>query len=97
MMLLGFGYTNNSPCTTIPAGDPYRVSGNSCTAPSGCQLDFNPDGSVGPDVCAGTNADSSQVITQPGAQMPNAWWNNPYVLGVTGIALAFLGYKVIKK
>lgn len=43
----GFGdFSDESPCASIPAGDPYRKPGNYCATPDGGYTTFNPDGST---------------------------------------------------
>lgn len=45
--LLGFGdFNDETPCASIPAGDPYRKPGNYCATPDGGYVTFNPDGST---------------------------------------------------
>lgn len=45
--LLGFGdFSDETPCASIPAGDPYRRPGNYCATPGGGYTTFNADGSV---------------------------------------------------
>lgn len=75
----GLGYSDSDPCSSIPAGDPYRSPGNYCTQPSGNVTEFNADGSVDPDPFANSSAGSS------GAQSPDSsgatpsggqpWWS----------------------
>jgi len=43
---MGDDYGSFTPCSSIPAGDPYRNASNSCTAPSGEIVMFNADGTV---------------------------------------------------
>ena len=45
--LLGFGdFTDETPCTSIPAGDAYRRPGNYCATAAGGYTTFNADGSI---------------------------------------------------
>lgn len=45
--LQGLGaFNDETPCTQIPAGDPYRKPGNYCATPDGGYVTFNPDGST---------------------------------------------------
>lgn len=45
--LRGFGdFTDDSPCSSIPAGDAYRKPGNYCATPDGGFTTFNADGST---------------------------------------------------
>lgn len=45
--LMGFGdYNDETQCSSIPAGDPYRKPGNYCATPDGGYTTFNADGSV---------------------------------------------------
>ncbi len=45
--LRGFGdFTDETPCSQVPAGDPYRKPGNYCATPDGGYTTFNADGST---------------------------------------------------
>lgn len=45
--LLGFGdFTDNTQCSEIPLGDPYRRPGNYCATPDGGTTTFNSDGTT---------------------------------------------------
>ncbi len=45
--LMGFGdFNDESLCTSIPVGDPYRKPGNYCNTGDGGYTTFNADGSV---------------------------------------------------
>lgn len=62
-------YSDSSPCSSIPVGDPYRKPGNYCTQPSGNVIEFNADGSVDPDPFASGSSggsSSSSVWGQAG-------------------------------
>lgn len=45
--LLGMGdFNDNTQCSEIPSGDPYRKPGNYCATPDGGTTTFNADGST---------------------------------------------------
>ena len=47
LALRGFGdFNDESPCTSIPAGDAYRKPGNYCATADGGYTTFNADGST---------------------------------------------------
>lgn len=49
---LGASYTDDSPCGSIPAGDPYRTPGHWCMY-AGQMLQFDDKGQVHPDPVSG--------------------------------------------
>jgi len=60
IMGLGDTYSDSTPCSMIPVGDPYRKPGNYCTQPSGNVIEFNANGSVDADPFApGASSSSS--------------------------------------
>lgn len=62
LSLMGFGgdgmgdFTDESPCASIPSGDPYRKPGNYCATPGGGYTTFNADGSTYQDPSASGGA-----------------------------------------
>lgn len=84
---LGDAYSADTTCSAIPAGDPYRTSGNYCTQPSGNVMEFNADGSVDPDPYAGPDTTASQASS---SSSQTAWWQSALTAitkGVTSSAL----------
>jgi hypothetical protein len=56
-------FTDESPCASIPAGDPYRKPGNYCATPDGGYTTFNADGSTFVNNPAGSAAPAMSPTT----------------------------------
>jgi hypothetical protein len=62
---MGFGdFSDESPCASIPSGDPYRRPGNYCATPDGGYTTFNADGSV-----YSMPADSGSILDKIGGAL----------------------------
>lgn len=58
----GFGdYNDETQCTAIPVGDPYRKPGNYCATADGGYTTFNADGTV---------------YTVPADSSSGSWWDS---------------------
>jgi hypothetical protein len=108
LSLMGFGgdgmgdFNDETPCSNVPAGDPYRKPGNYCATPGGGYTTFNADGSTYMDPSTGAAAAApspsiwdrlgsilsagSVVTPMPGGIMPPAY--NTGMSTTTKVALA---------
>lgn len=79
--LFGFGdFNDESPCSSIPAGDPYRKPGNYCATPDGGYVTFNADGSTYQSPTAGPGGPAgSSVLDKIGAALTAALTQRPPV------------------
>lgn len=72
--LHGFGalgaYNDESPCSSIPVGDPYRTPGNYCATADGGYTTFNADGSVY--TVPGASASGGSWLDKLGAALSSA-------------------------
>jgi hypothetical protein len=76
---MGFGdFDDNSPCSSIPSGDPYRKPGNYCATPDGGYTTFNADGSV-----YSMPADSGSILDKIGGALATVLGQRPPV--ATGV------------
>lgn len=70
---LGDAYSADTLCSNIPAGDPYRTSGNYCTQPSGNVMEFNADGTIDPDPYAAPGTSASSATSS--SSQTSTWQN----------------------
>lgn len=84
--LSGLGaFSDETPCSSIPMGDPYRKPGNYCATPDGGITTFNADGStyrapgaVDPDPAHPASSSSvGSVIGKIGGALISALTNRP--------------------
>jgi hypothetical protein len=98
--LMGFGaFDDNSPCSSIPAGDPYRKPGNYCATADGGFTTFNTDGSVYVEP-AGTTATASpnaSVLDKIGTALSSALGQRPIVAPGMPIAAPIGGMSTTTK
>jgi LPXTG-motif cell wall-anchored protein len=72
---MGFGdFTDESPCASIPAGDPYRKPGNYCATPDGGYTTFNADGST-----YSMPTDSGSILDKIGGALTSVLGQKPPV------------------
>lgn len=75
--LQGFGdFNDESPCTSIPAGNAYRKPGNYCSTSDGGYTSFNADGSLVPTGVSSGN-DASSIIGKIGGAILGALNQKP--------------------
>ncbi len=76
--LRGFGdFGDETPCASIPAGDPYRKPGNYCATPDGGYVTFNADGTTYSEPVAKPPSSIGRVIGQIGGALLGALTNQP--------------------
>lgn len=104
--LQGFGdFTDETQCSAIPSGDPYRKPGNYCATPDGGITTFNADGStyrspgaIDPDPAHPAGSDSSigSVIGKIGGAILGVLTNKP-VLPTPGVPVPDTGMSTTTK
>lgn len=79
--LFGLGdFNDESPCSSIPAGDPYRKPGNYCATPDGGYVTFNADGSTYQQPGSGPGSPSgTSVLDKLGGALAAALGQRPLV------------------
>jgi hypothetical protein len=78
--LMGFGdWNDETPCASIPVGDPYRKPGNYCATPDGGYVTFNADGSAYTEPVASPPSNVGKVIGQIGGALLGIFTNKPVV------------------
>ena len=78
--MMGFGdFNDETPCASIPAGDPYRKPGNYCATPDGGYTTFNADGTTYVDPSAAASATPPSTLDKIGAALANVLGQRPVV------------------
>lgn len=86
--LRGLGYSDTTPCSSIPPGDPYRDPSNICQCPDGVNfVTFNDDGSMNTSACEGDTTIPSASSGGP------SWWESALTAFTKGAAQGALAPK----
>lgn len=85
LALRGFGdFNDETPCTSVPIGDPYRKPGNYCAVADGGYTTFNSDGTVY--TGSSSSAPSTSIWDKLGSALSNAVGQPPTVMpGMTPV------------
>lgn len=81
--LFGFGdFSDETPCSQIPAGDAYRKPGNYCATSDGGYTTFNADGSTYSDPSSGSGSSSSpgSMLDKIGSVITGAFGQRPVMM-----------------
>jgi hypothetical protein len=87
--LMGFGaFSDETQCSQIPTGDPYRKPGNYCATPDGGVTTFNQDGStyrapgaIDPDPAHPASSGDGSILGKIGGVLTNILGQPPVVAG----------------